>query len=90
MSVGGVVSRVDPPEDGRLWVDTREPVRPFDTPVGVFLEDCKAARDVRVGDSLWWQGRFAYWTPKGPLSEKYQGRSDIPIRRVSCSGLRPS
>lgn len=90
MSVGGIVARVDPPEDGRLWVDTREPDRPFDTPVGVFLEDGPTSRAVRVGDSLWWHGRFAYWTPKGSTPQEYQGRSDIPIRRVSYSAPRPS
>lgn len=38
-----------------------------------------AASAIRPGDTLWWQGDYAYWTPEGGTVE------DIKIRRLSYS-----
>lgn len=35
------------------------------------------------GDSLWWQGRTAYWTPKGARQA-----ADTPIPRTSLGGVK--
>lgn len=40
----------------------------------------KDAREMKVGDSLWWQGSRAMWTPK-----PYDGREDIVLERVGYS-----
>lgn len=45
---------------------------------------CIRAREredpVRIGDSIWWQGRRAYWTP-----QPFDGRADVVLERVGYS-----
>ena len=38
------------------------------------------AKEMKVGDSLWWQGRQAFWTPKPD-----DGREDIKLERIGYS-----
>lgn len=40
----------------------------------------KDAKEMKVGDLLWWHGRWAYWTPN-PKAES----EDIPLERVGYS-----
>jgi len=44
------------------------------------IDIAKTEHKVELGDQLWWQGEFCYWTPDGQ-KEPY----DIPIRRKSYS-----
>lgn len=37
-------------------------------------------REVKVGDSLWWQGNYAMWTPKPD-----DGREDVHLKRIGYS-----
>jgi hypothetical protein len=39
------------------------------------------ARWIDEGDSLWWQGRNAYWTPKSSIDH----REDVKIPRIGYS-----
>jgi hypothetical protein len=39
-----------------------------------------APADMKCGDRLWWQGRWAMWTPKPD-----DGREDVHIERIGYS-----
>ena len=48
-------------------------------------------REIKPGDSLWWQGSRVYWTPKSVREDesdrRYRGGVDfdIPLERRGCS-----
>lgn len=49
----------------------------------IYVEKNEKSQRIQIGDSLWWQGRTAYWTPQC----RTQGE-DIPIRRIGYSGVK--
>lgn len=60
-------------------------VRRFPTSVVVFMQDGNDFAgirlrpnnyDIRRGDTLWWHGRHAYWTPK------HRRLEDVQIERI--------
>ena len=68
MSVGGEVVMVVLEPD-KIWVNTREIVlshgqRALGGQCAIYVERNEDALQIKQGDSLWWQGRKAYWTPK--------------------------
>lgn len=73
--VGGVVINIVKTEDG-TWVQC------LDTTYGD--QTCairvKDAKEMKVGDRLWWQGSRAMWTPKPD-----DGREDIVLERTGYS-----
>ncbi len=85
MSVGGQVVRVVHEKDA-VWVSTREIVHRRGVrglareQVAIYVQATDEAREIKTGDSLWWQGRNAYWTPKPD-----DGREDVPIPRIGYS-----
>lgn len=96
MSVGGKVIEVLDCGD-RVWVNTREQKWDADLRVmrdrrcvakgckcsecAVYVERTDAALLIEPGDSLWWQGRDAMWTPHAG------GKSDRKLRRIGYSGV---
>ena len=48
---------------------------------GVLVENNHNAREIQLGDSLWWQGEFCYWTPQDKSTH------DVPIAKRSYSGV---
>jgi hypothetical protein len=89
MSVGGtVVEIIDLPD--RVWVNTDE-ARSYDAEGGrviipsrecaIYVERTPEARSISEGDSVWWQGEWAMWTPKSRPFE------DKRLRRIGCSGV---
>lgn len=94
--VGGTVIEVVE-SASRVWVNVRDDAHPRDT-CAVYLEP--AGLVVTPGDALWWQGEFCYWTPKAKRVAECEHREhitcegkagvdyDIPIRRLSYSGVR--
>lgn len=80
MSVGGVIVDIVPVSDEKWWINTMAPGS--DTRAG---RTCGVYCDPRperpeVGDSLWWQGRWCYWTPQS------RERNDIPLKKIGFSG----
>lgn len=86
MSVGGKVIEVIPlPE--KVWVNTRE--RGTGAECAIYVERTPAALAITEGDSLWWQGGFAMWTPKRGVAR--DAFVDKELRRIGCSGVnRPT
>lgn len=80
--VGGEVIEVILLPD-KAWVNTRERVarrRPEEC--AIYVERNRDAEAIRAGDSLWWQGGDAYWTP---ATREF---ADRPIPRRGYSGVR--
>ena len=77
--VGGVViETIRLPE--RVWVNVRDRVYERET-CAIYVERTVDADSIEIGDSLWWQGREAYWTPKAG------GFEDRAIPRIGYSGV---
>lgn len=82
MSVGGKVIETIVLDD-RVWVNTREPQSGDEC--AIYVERTPAARAVSDGDSVWWQGAWAFWTPQNRAFE------DRRLKRIGYSGVaRPT
>jgi uncharacterized protein YraI len=88
MSVGGKVCEVI--DTGkRIWVNTRE-WEGSSQSCAIYVERTAEARTISVGDTVWWQGEYARWTPKNRSGNSI-GPSDIKIPRIGFSGVsRPN
>lgn len=73
--VGGVVINIVKMDES-TWVECLDTTYASDT-CAIRVKD---AREMKVGDSLWWQGNRAMWTPKPD-----DGREDIILERVGYS-----
>lgn len=77
--VGGkVIEKVD--TGNRYWVNVQDTTYTKDT-CAIYIEKNSDAQGVEVGDSLWWQGRYAMWTPKS------RDFADRKIPRIGFSGV---
>lgn len=89
MSVGGRVVEVVAMSPSKVWVNTDDN---WHRRHGTHQNECAVYVDpdgqtIRPGDSLWWQGPTAYWTPQ----DRPFGASDIPLKRIGFSGVtRPA
>lgn len=66
--------------DDRVWVNVRDRTYPKET-CAIYVERNPVSEAISEGDSLWWQGRLAFWTPVGA------NFSDLEIPRRSYSGV---
>lgn len=82
--VGGkVVETILCERDGqrRIWINVRGTGSEHRDHCAIYVEDSHAAQCVEVGDSLWWQGQHAFWTPRKRHFEDYK------LRRIGYSGV---
>lgn len=88
MSVGGKVIEVLDCGD-KLWVNTRERVSGDEC--AIYVERTAESRSISNGDSLWWQGTRAFWTPRLRGMRRNPPFTDKPLARIGFSGVhRPS
>ena len=73
--VGGIVTETNRDNDHIEIV-----VQDGGEKLAIKVEVSEKARCVSEGDSIWWQGRKAYWTPR--CSKK---NPDIVLRRIGYS-----
>ena len=75
--VGGMVIGVRRLED-RIWANC------MDGPdeCAIYVERNADSEQLKIGDSLWWQGSWAMWTPNPD-----DGRHDVQIPRIGYSGV---
>ncbi len=68
--------------EARVWVNAKDK---HGGTCAIQVADTPAARCISEGDSIWWQGRHAFWTPKSGAF------SDYKLQRIGYSGVsRPS
>lgn len=79
--VGGIVKEVLIGGD-RVWINCVDREHPT-TECAIYVERNADSENVRKGDSVWWQGRFAMWSEK-----EWEGRGEIEIPRIGYSGAR--
>lgn len=82
--VGGrVVETVPFTRDGerRIWINVRGTRSEHRQTLGIYVADSPAARSVSEGDSIWWQGSHAMWTPR------VGGFNDYRLDRIGYSGV---
>lgn len=79
--VGGkVIETIDTGE--RVWINCRGSGSEHRNECAIYVERTAEARAVSVGDSIWWQGRSAFWTPRGaPFADRQ-------LHRLGGSGVR--
>ena len=75
-----------------VFVDCRE--KRSKSTCAIYVEKNANSLAIEVGDSVWWQGRLAMWTPKRNATGKKEDDKmicgvdyDIQIRRIGCSGV---
>lgn len=85
--VGGTVIETIELED-RVWINTKD----HGDTCAIYVKACAKARSVAEGDTVWWQGNMAMWTP---VCLKYLGDArvggkhyDIQLRRIGYSGVK--
>ncbi len=87
MSVGGKVVEVIELEN-KVWINTKEK-ETYTSSTAIYVEKTPASRCVEIGDTVWWQGNYARWTPKCYVQKS--GKSgkdyDIKLERIGCSGV---
>jgi len=93
--VGGTVIEIITTGD-RLWINCQDK----GDECAILVRRCHKAQSVSEGDTIWWQGGAAYWTPKfnriprpkdSALAQKAGQHYDIRLERIGCSGVaRPS
>lgn len=81
--IGGRVIETVTLED-KIWLNVRDRTYPKDT-CALYLARNADSEAIMVGDSIWWQGGFAFWTPAS------REVADRRIPRASYSGVdRPA
>lgn len=86
MSVGGRVVEVVQVSPDKWWINTDD-AKPPRLPNLCAVYVNPEGREIKPGDSLWWQGRTCYWTPR----DRPFGAFDIPLRKIGFSGVsRPT
>ncbi len=77
--VGGTVFETITVEDkGRVWINCEDK----GDKCAIYVEDTAAARCVEPGDSIWWQGEWALWSPRSCAFRDYK------LKRIGESGVK--
>jgi hypothetical protein len=86
--VGGkVIETMNVTVDGkpRVWVNVRGTGGERRSECAIWLAGTFAARCVEPGDQIWWQGDWAFWTPRSLAFQDHR------LLRIGCSGIaRPT
>jgi hypothetical protein len=96
--VGGIVIEVAEVKDQSdvLFIDCHD--RHYCETCAIYVEKNETSLRIEPGDSIWWQGRYAMWTPKANADKPNCGHRhhvscqrcgvdyDIRIPRVGYSG----
>jgi hypothetical protein len=95
--IGGTVTKTEVLEN-KVWVDCEEDQST--SKCAIYVERNNKSEAIKPGDSVWWQGGFAMWTPfENRTNGKQNGISilkcgvdyDVRIKRIGFSGVaRPT
>jgi hypothetical protein len=79
MSVGGKVVETIV-LDEKVWVNTKD--GPYKSTTAIYVERTAESRSISEGDTVWWQGQWAFWTPaNGPFEDR-------KLKRIGFSGVK--
>ena len=93
--IGGTVIKVIDCGD-KIWINCEEDCS--SSQCAIYVEKTAKSRCIQNGDSIWWQGGFAMWTPyfnrgndpdkPGYVEGRKSGKDyDIRIKRIGFSGV---
>lgn len=85
---GNVIEIIDLPEKDKIWINCKE--IPYNGECAIYLKRNETSLKISNGDMIWWQGNFAYWTPKSYTKKETSKCSidyEIKIERIGCSGV---
>ena len=84
---GTVIETIVLPD--RVWINCQE--RNSSDQCAIYVENTPKSRTVGEGDTVWWQGGHAMWTPafnKGKAGLRCGRDYDIRLNRIGCSGVK--
>ena len=87
--IGGIVIETIVLSD-TIWVNCVDACERCNDQCAIYVERNQNAERMKPGDSLWWQGGSAMWTPyenRGRPDNKAGKDYDIRIPRRGCSGV---
>lgn len=87
--VGGIVTETVWLAD-RIWIGCVDADENRHGKCAIYVERNQQSEKIKPGDSVWWQGGFAMWTPldnKGKTGNKSGVDYDIRIPRIGSSGV---
>jgi hypothetical protein len=80
--VGGIVANSIHDEEKEI-VNIEVASKRYSDTCRIKVEMNNKSRSVSVGDTVWWQGDFVYWTPYKKRSNNMPtGPEDIKLKRV--------
>lgn len=86
--VGGKVVETIELED-KIWINCEDEKTPqwndknySNDQCAIYVEKTAAARCIQEGDSLWWQGDHAMWTPRK------RAFTDFKLKKIGSSGVK--
>lgn len=87
--IGGIVVEVAEIKDRPdvLYIDCRDNVYIRET-CGILVQKNEISNQIQLGDKIWWQGRWAMWTPANTHRGKQGVDFDIQIPRIGYSGMQ--
>lgn len=82
--VGGIVTKTIQQQD-RVWIDCEE--EQSTSKCAIYVERNANSDRIKAGDSIWWQGGFALWTPSERKGNRCGKDYDIRIPKIGFSGV---
>ena len=89
MTGGYVIETILTTED-TVWINCRDKVN--HGTCGIYVPGTEEARSVSPGDTIWWHGFTAYWTPVTTYDHEGErvGPADIEMNKIGYStSVRP-
>lgn len=80
-----MIETIDLEKKNVVWINCQGTGSEAKNQCAIYVERTPEARSVSVGDKIWWQGSWAFWTPRsldGPMPFE-----DKKIPRWGYSGV---
>jgi len=87
--IGGIVVETIVLSDC-VWVNCVDANERRNNKCAIYVERSRTSEAIKPGDSLWWQGGRAMWTPyenRGKPDNKAGKDYDIQLRKIGFSGV---
>lgn len=85
--VGGIVIEVCEVKHLKdaLYIDCRS--REYNNTCAIYVEKNFISEKIEIGDTIWWQHKYAYWTPQNSKRLLCGHDYDIKIQKIGYSGV---